>query len=186
MQRTACLTDYPYVELRQARGEVVVERPDFSSFFRAEYVPLVRAFFLLTADRAEAEELAQEALARSYERWDRVSTMGSPAGYVYRIGVNLNRHRLRSLAVRARRTVMLRRESVSDAAAELRIELAEAIASLSRGQREAFMLVVWLGLSAEESARILGLAPASARSRVHRARAALRERLEPQEDPSRG
>src|SRR5215217_7710645 len=69
MQRTACLTDYPYVELRQARGEVVVERPDFSSFFRAEYVPLVRAFFLLTADRAEAEELAQAALARAYERW---------------------------------------------------------------------------------------------------------------------
>jgi RNA polymerase sigma factor (sigma-70 family) len=75
---------------------------------------------------------------------------------------------------------------VPDDQSELRVELAEAIASLSRGQREAFMLVEWLGLSAEESAPILGLAPASVRSRVHRARAALRERLQPEEDPSRG
>jgi RNA polymerase sigma-70 factor, ECF subfamily len=186
MQRTVGLADYPYVGLTQAGTEAVVEREDFASFFRVEYASLVRAFYLLTADRAEAEDLAQEALARAYERWDRVSAMESSSGYVYRIGVNLNRHRVRHLAVLGRRALAMARDSVSEDPPELRIELAEAIASLSRGQREAFMLVEWLGLSAEESARILGLAPASVRSRVHRARAALRERLEPQKDPSRG
>jgi RNA polymerase sigma factor (sigma-70 family) len=187
MQRTAGLEDYLYVELRQAGAEVVVERGDFASFFGAEYLPLVRAFFLLTADRAEAEDLAQEALARAYERWERVSLMESPSGYVYRIGVNLNRHRLRHLAVRARRALAMARDSGSEEdAPDLHIQLAEALASLSRGQREAFMLVEWLGLSAEESAPILGLAPASVRSRVHRARTALRARLEQEEDPGRG
>src|SRR5215217_7710644 len=159
MQRTARLTDYPYVELRQARGEVIVERPVSLRSFGPNT-------FLLFARSSSSRPIEPRPRSSRRRRWREptsggVSTMESPAGYVYRIGVNLNRHRLRHLAVRARRAVTLRRESVSGEAAELRIELAEAIASLSRGQREAFMLVVWLGLSAEESARILGLAPAS-------------------------
>jgi len=71
----------------------VAQRLEFEEFFRAEYPGLVKAFYVLTADRAEAEELAQETMARAYERWERVGAMGSPAGYLYRIGVNLNRHR---------------------------------------------------------------------------------------------
>jgi len=50
---------------------------DFEEFFRAEYRGLVRALVLLTADRGEAEELTQEAMARVYERWDRVGAMES-------------------------------------------------------------------------------------------------------------
>ena len=58
-----------------------------------------------------------------------------------------------------------------------RLELADAIASLPVGQRQAFLLVEWLGMSSQEAARILRIAPASVRTRIHRARAALRERL---------
>ena len=39
---------------------------------------------------------------RAYERRDRVGSMDSPAGYVYRTALNLFRSRLRRLAVRAR------------------------------------------------------------------------------------
>jgi RNA polymerase sigma-70 factor (ECF subfamily) len=80
----------------------------------------------------------------------------------------------------------MRRDPVSEERPELRIEIAEAIASLTRGQREAFMLVEWLGVSVEEAARILRLAPASVRSRVHRARTTLRDRLNPQEGRTDG
>jgi RNA polymerase sigma-70 factor, ECF subfamily len=155
----------------------VAPRLEFEEFFRAEYPGLVRAFYVLTADQAEAEELAQEAMVRAYERWDRVGTMESPAGYLYRTGVNLNRHRLRHLAVRARRLLAMTRDAPSEQVPGVRREIAEAIASLSGGQREAFMLVEWLGLNAEEAGRVLGIAPASVRSRVHRAKAALRARL---------
>ncbi len=109
-------------------------------------------------------------MARAYERWDRVRTMESPAGYVYRVGVNLNRQRLRHLAVRARRLFAMAGHPDSQQPLEVRRDIADAIASLSRGQREAFMLVEWLGMGAEEAGRILGLAPGSVRSRVHRAR----------------
>jgi RNA polymerase sigma factor (sigma-70 family) len=154
----------------------VVEGLDFEEFFQAEHRGLVRALYLLTADLGEAEELAQETMARVYERWDRVRTMESPGGYVYRVAVNLNRHRLRHLAVRARRLLAMTVHAESSQP-ETRTEISEAIASLPAGQRQAFMLVEWLGMSAEEAARILGIAPSSVRARTHRARAALRDRL---------
>jgi len=37
---------------------------------------------LMTGDRSEAEDLAQEAMARVYERWRRVRGMGSAEGYL--------------------------------------------------------------------------------------------------------
>lgn len=163
--------------VRTVVPDQVAPRLEFEEFFRAEYPGLVRAFYVLTADRTEAEELAQEAMARAYERWERVEAMESPVGYLYRIGVNLNRHRLRHLAVRARRLVAMSRDAESEQTPEVRREITEAIASLSRGQREAFVLVEWLGLNAEEAGRLLGIAPASVRSRVHRGKAVLRDRL---------
>lgn len=57
------------------------------------------------------------------------------------------------------------------------VEITEAIASLPIGQRQAFMLVEWLGMSTEEAGRLLRIAPASVRARIHRARAALQDRL---------
>jgi RNA polymerase sigma-70 factor (ECF subfamily) len=150
---------------------------EFVDFFREEYPGLVRSLYLLTADLGEAEELAEEAMARAFERWGRVRLMESPGGYVYRTAVNLNRKRLRHLAVRARRLVFVAARRPDPQRAETWAELAAAMASIPVDQREAFMLVEWLGLSAEEAGRLLGIKASSVRSRLHRARAALRERL---------
>ena len=51
---------------------------DFEGFFRAEYPRLARACYLLTGEAAEAEDLAQEAMARTFERWNRIRAMDSP------------------------------------------------------------------------------------------------------------
>src|SRR5439155_21963822 len=116
----------------------------FEEFFQAEYSDLVRSLYLLTANMGEAEELAQEAMARAYERWDRVKVMGSAAGYVYRTAVNLNRKRVRHLAVRARRILALASRGREGSEVETHMDFAAALASLPAGQREAFMLVEWL------------------------------------------
>src|SRR3954467_10537502 len=75
----------------------------FEEFFRGEFERLFQVLYLSTGSRVEAEELAQEAMARAYERWDRVYGMDSPAGYVYRTAFNLNRRRLRRETIRPRR-----------------------------------------------------------------------------------
>jgi DNA-directed RNA polymerase specialized sigma24 family protein len=58
----------------------VGEAPAFEGFFLAQHERLFQALFLLTGDRYEADDLAQEALLRAYERWDRVGAMDSPPG----------------------------------------------------------------------------------------------------------
>ena len=145
----------------------------FEDFFEREYPKLLRVLWLASGDRTEAEDLAQEAMARTFERWSSVKGKASPAGYVYKTAFNLNRSRLRRLRVRARRLVL---ESDQDeiAAAETRSDVREALRSLPTGQRDALILVGWLGLDSNEAGEILGIEAESVRSRVHRARSALR------------
>lgn len=106
--------------------------PEFEEFFRAEYPNLVRSLYLLTADLGDAEELSQEAMAKMFERWERVRAMGSPGGYAYRTAVNLNRKRLRHLAVRARRLFAMSRDPAGEPEPETRADLAAALRALQR------------------------------------------------------
>jgi RNA polymerase sigma-70 factor (ECF subfamily) len=147
------------------------EARDFDAFFNHEYTPLLRLLFAMTGNLAEAEELAQEAMTRAFERWGRVSGMASPAAYVYRVAVNLNRSRLRHLRLRLVRQREIRHPL--QVGPEVVGSLVAALAGLPRGQREALLLVEWLGLEAPEAGRILGISASSVRSRVHRAKATL-------------
>jgi RNA polymerase sigma-70 factor, ECF subfamily len=144
---------------------------DFDVFFDQEYTPLLRLMFAMTGNGVEAEELAQEAMTRALERWDRVSAMTSPAGYVYRTAVNLNRSRLRRLRRQLRWSRDLAGSSHPDP--ETVGAVVAALAKLPTPQREALLMVEWLGLGADEAGQILGVSPSSVRSRVHRAKAAL-------------
>ncbi len=150
----------------------------FSEFFEQQHLRLGRAIYLLAGDRDEAEDLVQEALARAYERWDRVSQMAEPAGYVYRIASNLHRRRSRT---RLRQRTVLERRMVRDSdpgdAADARMDLLAALAMLPRDQREALVLVEMFDLDAHTAAEALGIKAVSVRVRVHRARLRLREIL---------
>jgi RNA polymerase sigma-70 factor, ECF subfamily len=151
------------------------EGVDFESFFRAEALSLGRAMFLLTGDRAEAEDLVQEAMARAYERWDRVRHMDSPAGYVYKAALNLFRRRRRRIGLRQLFEPVLAPDPAE--AAGVRGDLQRALRSISRQQREALVLVEWLGFDSDEAAQVLGIRPSSVRTRLHRAKIALRKQL---------
>lgn len=159
-----------------AVADAGTEARDFGAFFEREGVRLVRATLLLTGNVAEAEDLAQEALARVLERWDRVSEMDSPEGYLYRTALNLNRKRLRRVAIAARRAFAADQHDEL-AAAEDRVDILRAVASLPRPQREALVLVEWLGFAAEEAGELLGIEPVSVRGRLHRAREGLKRHL---------
>jgi RNA polymerase sigma-70 factor (ECF subfamily) len=154
---------------------VTTDGVDFDDFFAARYGQLVRACLLLTGNPDEGEDLAQEAMARVLERWDRVAVMDDPEGYLYRTALNIHRNALKRLAMIARRrAVHQRSEDLGET--DRRLDLRHAIRSLPRTQREALVLVEWLGYSAEEAGRLLGIESVSVRGRLHRARESLRQR----------
>lgn len=151
---------------------------DFGGFFNAEYERLLRTMHVLCHNRSQAEELAQEAMARAFERWDAVQAATSPIAYVYGVAFNLHRSALRraALAIRHPEPDLVAPDD-PDVIAERRYEILRALRSLSRTQREALLLVEWIGMTSEEAGRVLGIEPESVRGRVHRARMTLRERF---------
>jgi RNA polymerase sigma factor (sigma-70 family) len=165
------------------RSQVVVEARDepeldFETFFGEEHPRVFRLAYLLTGDRTEAADIAQEAMARVLERWDRVRAMRSPGGYAVRVAVHLHHRKLGRLRLRAREADALPPEAEDPASvATRRSDVLRALLALPQGQRAALVLTEWLGLDSAEAGRVLGIRPSSARARVHRARAAFREAL---------
>jgi RNA polymerase sigma-70 factor (ECF subfamily) len=113
-----------------------------------------------------------------YERWDRVGQMGSPAGYLFRTALNLHRSRIRRFATRARHILTVTDPPDPAEVVQNRDSLTRALASLPTGQREAVVLVEWLGMGQDEAATALGIKPGSLRARLSRAKADLRQLLE--------
>ena len=74
-------------------------RPDFEDFYAAAAARIVRHALALTADMAEAEDVAQEAFARAWQRWPLVSRCDSPEAWVRRVATNLAVSRWRRLRV---------------------------------------------------------------------------------------
>jgi RNA polymerase sigma-70 factor (ECF subfamily) len=156
----------------------------FEDFFDAHYERLLRVLYLSIGNRHEAEDLAQDAFVRVYERWPRIGRLENPAGYLYRVALNARRSRMRRIRVAAARALRLRPEQPADPqeATEDRLTVRRALATLPAGQREAVVLVEWLGLSDVEAGEVLGLSPGAVRTRLHRARAALRDLLRGEDD----
>jgi RNA polymerase sigma factor (sigma-70 family) len=161
-------------EARQATVPV-----SFESVFESEYPRLLRALYLVTGSRHEAEELAQDTFVRAYERWHLVARAENRAGYLYRMAVNLYRSKLRRLGRAARHMTKPDPEPDSFAATDDRDEIARALATLPESQREAVVLVSWLGMTDDEAGAILGISPVTVRVRIHRARLVLRPLLRP-------
>ena len=113
-------------------------------------------------------------MARAYERW---SGIRDPTRYVYRTAFNLHRTLRRRLAVAVRKRAELLPAAGHPDAVERRLDVLAALALLPVTQRAAVVLVDWAGMTAEEAARVLGIQPVSVRGRLHRARAALRQRI---------
>ncbi len=151
----------------------------FDAFYSALFVPLFRSMLLLlNGNSAEAENLTHEAFVRVLERWETVSRMEAPTAYLFRTAINLERSRLRRVSRRARWVVQERDEQLdfSEQAIE-RTEVLRILRGLSREQREAIVLVDFLGLNSEEAGQIASVTAEALRARLHRARAAMRKEL---------
>jgi RNA polymerase sigma-70 factor (sigma-E family) len=151
---------------------------EFPDFFADEFWPLRRIGFLLTGDWGEAEELAQEAMARTFAAWPRVRGYDRPAAFARKVLLNRHRSLLRRAVVEARHLLASRpqdRHEPDFGGDDL--VLWQALRRLPARQRTAIVLRYYLDLSEAEVARQLGVPAGMVKSLVHRGLARLRERL---------
>lgn len=149
----------------------------FEGFFECHREPLFSALWLVCRDRHEAEELAQEAFLKLWERWDRVQRLDDPEGYLYRTALNLYRNRRRRALLTIRRLVRAAPRVDSTDAVDDRDQIVRALGTLTPRQRSALVLTDLLELTSEEAARALGVRPSTVRVLAARARTALRHEI---------
>ena len=176
----------PGERLRAGDGRIV-DPAAFEAAFR-QHFPLIYRYIARRVGTALAEDLAAETFAMAYRRRATFDPgLGSVRSWLYGIAANLVRHQWRAeqhlLALDARLVPEIDSADGYDAAdrriiaALLAPRLAAALAQITADQREVLLLHAWAELSHEEIAAALEIAPGTVRSRLFRARAALRQEL---------
>jgi RNA polymerase sigma-70 factor (sigma-E family) len=150
---------------------------EFKAFFEAEFRPLRRFGYLLTGDWVEAEDLAQEAMVRTYRSWSRIRDRERPGAYARSVLANRRRSLLRRSMVAQKHAEILRSEEYRPDLGEEGMVLWEAVRALPRRQRAALVLRFYEDMPEAEIAEVLEMPLGTVKSLVHRGVARLRERL---------
>jgi RNA polymerase sigma-70 factor (ECF subfamily) len=158
----------------------------FDEFYLGTRLLLLRQLTMMTGDAEQAADVLQEAYARAWQRWRRVSNLADPAAWVRTVAwrVAISQHR-RSLVAADR----LRRLLAPEAALGSRIDrsigpdealdLRAALRLLSPEHRRALVLYEMCGLSVPQVAMETGVPEGTVKSRLARARTALAAALGP-------
>lgn len=153
------------------------DRAAFAALIERHYALLLRMCGRV-AGPERAEDAAQEAVLRAMLSLERLAQPERFGAWLVGIGLNVARERPRRPPVTA--VEVEDPAAAPDAAAEARETAARvraAVATLPRGQREAVTLFYLAGLTHAETAAHLGTAVSAVKTRLHKARAALRPHL---------
>lgn len=159
---------------------------DFAAYLAARQPALLRTAYLLTGQRADAEDLLQISLAKLYLAWDRVRDRESVDAYVRRIMVNEQNSlwrrawKRRELAVDAVPEREPHHDRPDDGVGD---SLWSFVQTLPKKQRAVVVLRYYEELSEAETADVLGISVGTVKSQSSRALAALRERAPRSLDP---
>jgi RNA polymerase sigma-70 factor (ECF subfamily) len=144
----------------------------------------------LLGDFEEARDAAQESLVKLCTRLRQFRGDAQFGTWLHRLVVNTCRDRMAWQRVRRTEPLLLDEAANGDGGegdparlallGDLRRDVADALAKLSRDQRIAVVLRDSFGLSYEEIARVARMPVGTAKCYVHRARSRLRARLEEQ------
>ena len=150
--------------------------PPLHQGFEAEFPHLLalalRVTTRLLRDRAEAEDAAAEALARTARQWSRVGELPHRDAWVQRVAANVAIDQLR----RRRHAPEAAVDAIVDPADPLlgRLEVADLLRGLPARQREVLVLRYLLDLSTDDVAAALGISANSVKTHMTRAVTALR------------
>jgi len=158
---------------------------EFREIFERHYES-VRRFAQRVVGRDAGEEIAAQTFLIAFQRRSTYD-VGYPSArsWLFGIAYNVVRHQLR--AARSEHDLLARLPKEPDATDPIAVEtldaarlapiLRQALSELREEQRSPFVLVALGELTYRETADVLAIPVGSVRSRIHRARATLRELL---------
>ena len=152
---------------------------DFAAFYVASRDDCLRAVLASVGSRDAAQDLVDEAFARAWASWGKVSGHPAPRAWVVRTALNLNvsvwRRRRRELtgAGLGRDTAPSSDGGLDSDAVS--VDLITALRRLPVRQRQVVALRIFLDLDTMGTAKLLGIAPGTVTAHLTRALAALRE-----------
>jgi RNA polymerase sigma-70 factor (sigma-E family) len=127
---------------------------------------------------SEAEDLAQEAMVRTYRAWRRIRDREQPAGYARTVLLNYHRSLIRRAGVRAKNLVRTVEQPDRTSDPSETVAMWQALMTLPARQREAIVLHYYEDLPQNEIATIMRCPPGTVNSLVHRGLARLRAQLD--------
>jgi RNA polymerase sigma-70 factor (sigma-E family) len=156
-----------------------LDDPSFRDYVQARSRALLRTAYMLTGNRADAEDLVQAALAKTYLAWDRIEDRGAVDGYVRRALVNTHISWWRRRRVEEFPTDQIPDQAIADhfassATDDLEESLRRAIDRLPQRMRAALVLRYYEDMTEAEVAEVLGISLGTVKSTVSRAVAKLR------------
>jgi RNA polymerase sigma-70 factor (sigma-E family) len=115
---------------------------DFRDYVTSRGPSLLRAAYLLTGNRADAEDLVQAALIKTYLAWNRIEDRGALDGYVRRAMINTHISWWRRRKVEEYPTDEIPDQAVADHAghSDLQETLRRAVERLPQRMRAAVVL----------------------------------------------
>ena len=160
-------------------GTVFASPGRITELYRAHLPGATRLAYLLTGDRAAAEDVAQDAFLSAAARLGGLRNEAAFGAYLHRAVVNRARNRARRLKVERfhARPADTAPYDLPDVAT--RDRLWSALQRLPHRQRAALVLRFYLDLSEADTAERLGCRPGTVKSAVARGLAAQRAELGP-------
>jgi RNA polymerase sigma-70 factor (sigma-E family) len=150
---------------------------EFSELVQASWASLYRTAYLLLGDRAEAEDLVQTALAKTYASWSKVRTIEAAPGYARTTLINTASSWFRKKSWRNERpTQTLPEQRVTHDPSD-RPAVIAALAQLPPRQRAVVVLRYYDDLSVASTAHALGITEGTVKSQTSDALARLRALL---------
>lgn len=153
----------------------------FSAIYRAHYTPVVAYLYRRVGDAHTAEDLAAETFIRALRAIGRYRAEGLPLrSWLLRIATN-EAHRWARRRRRHRSAVPPDIAADGDPQAPRRAVVQDAFLALRPGEQDVLALHHLAGLEVAQVARVLGCREGTVKSRLSRAREALRAELERRE-----